>query len=259
MNNICYSIGKFSELSGISIRTLHYYEEAGLLRPDRQKNGHRIYGTGDLITLQKIIGLKSLGFSLERIRKFIHQSEQELGLAETLQLQQKALQTSRAELDKSLEILGRLLTIVQDEGELEHEMLFLLLRNMLREEKQRSWAAEHLSEETATALFGLSQDAAAELDREMLAFAEAVKQLSTGKPDTLEAEEMLNFYLQRILGFLDEKALVNIAQVPEEQHEHLNQLVDMPFNERETAWLDEALAHYASKFGLPGIDGQDDG
>lgn len=256
MGSTHYSIGKFAELSGIPVRTLHYYEEVGLLCPHRQENGHRIYGTADLITLQKIIGLKTLGFSLERIRKFIDHRESEMSLAETLNMQQQALQAARAELDKSLEILERLLTILQREGELEHNMMFLLIRNMLREDKQRSWVAEHLSEQTATALFDISQDAIAELDREMLAFAEAVKRLSSGEPDASEAEEMLGFYVQRILGFLDDKAIANFAHIPEEQHECLNQLVDMPFNERESAWLDVALAHYASKFGLHGIDGQ---
>ncbi|WP_164821666.1 MerR family transcriptional regulator [Paenibacillus koleovorans] len=256
MGSTNYSIGKFAELSGIPIRTLHYYEEVGLLCPIRQENGHRSYGTADLITLQKIIGLKSIGFSLERIRKFIHHRESEMSLAETLNLQQQALHAARAELDKSLEILGRLITILQREGELEHNMMFLLIRNMLREEKQRSWVTEHLSEQTATALFDISQDAVAELDREMLSFAEAVKRLSAGEPDATEAEEMLGFYVPRILDFLDDKAIANFADIPAEQHERLNQLVDMPFNEREVDWLDEALAHYASKFGLHGIDGK---
>ncbi|CAM4446812.1 MerR family transcriptional regulator [Paenibacillus tarimensis] len=118
MEGAHYSIGKFAELSGIPIRTLHYYEEIGLLCPRRQDNGYRIYGSADLIALQKIIGLKSLGFSLDRIRQFIHHHEREKNLAETLHIQQQALQAARAELDRSLDILGRLLTIVQREGEL---------------------------------------------------------------------------------------------------------------------------------------------
>lgn len=136
--------------------------------------------------------------------------------------------------------------------------MFLLIRNMLREDKQRRWVAEHLSEQTAATLFDLSQDAAAELDREMLAFAEAVQRLSAGEPDAPETEEMLSFYVPRILGFFDDKAIANFDHIPEEQHERLNQLVDMPFNEREMAWLDEALAHYANKFGLHGLDSENE-
>lgn len=116
MDSTHYSIGKFAELSGIPVRTLHYYEETGLLCPRSLDNGHRIYGTADLIALQKIIGLKSLGFSLERICKFIHHRGPEMNLVETLRIQQQALQAARAELDRSLEMLGRLLTIVQREG-----------------------------------------------------------------------------------------------------------------------------------------------
>ncbi|WP_181438817.1 MerR family transcriptional regulator [Paenibacillus sambharensis] len=250
-----YSIGKFAKLSGIPIRTLHYYEEAGLLCPRRQDNGHRIYGSADLVALQKIISLKSLGFSLDRIRQFIHHRELEMNLAETLHIQQQTLQATRAELDRSLEILRRLLTIVQREGELDHNLMFLLIRNMLQEDKQRSWVAKHLSEQTAAVLFDISQDAVADLDREMLAFVEAVKRLAAGKPDALEAEEMLGCYVQRILDFLDDQALANFAHISEDQHDHLNQLVDIPLDEREVTWLNEALAHYASKFGLPGIDG----
>jgi|GEM_PF-241256 len=254
MDGTYYSIGKFAELSGIPIRTLHFYEEAGLLSPKRQDNGHRTYGTEDLITLQKIIGLKSLGFSLERIRRFLHDRESQISLDDTLKLQQQALLADRAELDKSLDTLGRLLAILQRDGQLEHEMMFLLIRNMLREDKQRSWVAEHLSEKTAAALFDISPDAAAELDREMLAFVEAVKRLSVGAPDTAEAEETLDHYVQRVLGLLDGQAISNLAEMPEDQHERLEQLVDLPFDEREISWLDQALAHYADKYGLPGLD-----
>ncbi|WP_018750727.1 MerR family transcriptional regulator [Paenibacillus sanguinis] len=254
MDATYYSVGKFAELSGIPIRTLHYYEEVGLLNPRRQDNGHRIYGSADLITLQKIIGLKSLGFSLERIRQFIHQREPEMNFANALHMQQQALQAARIELDKSLEIIERLQAILQHEGELEHDMMFLLIRNMLREDKQRSWAAEHLSEHTVANLFDISRNTAVERDRDMLDFAEAVRHLSTGEPDTSKVEEMLGFYMQRILHFLDDKAIASFARIPEEQHDQLDRLVDMPFNEREIAWLNEALAHYASKFGLPGID-----
>lgn len=256
MDQTQYSIGKFAKLSGIPIRTLHYYEEAGLLSPRRQDNGHRTYGSADLIALQKIIGLKSLGFSLERIRQLLQHRQPEMSLADTLHMQQQALLAERAALDKSLDTLGRLLAILARDGQLEHEMMFLLIRNMLREDKQRDWVAEHLSEKTAAALFDISPDAAAELDREMLAFVEAVKRLSVGAPDAAEAEETLDHYIQRVFGLLDGQAIGNLAEMPEEQHARLEQLVDLPFDEREIAWLDQALAHYAERYGLPGVDEQ---
>lgn len=70
---------------------------------------------------------------------------------------------SRVELDKSLEIIQRLQAILQRDGELEHDMMFLLIRNVLREDNQHSWGAEHLSEHSATTLFDSSQNTAVEL------------------------------------------------------------------------------------------------
>ena len=58
-NNNKFSIGEFSEKTGIPIPTLHYYDEIGLLRPEKNpSSGHRIYNYQDIIILQKIISLK---------------------------------------------------------------------------------------------------------------------------------------------------------------------------------------------------------
>ena len=62
------SIGACAKQSGVSIRTLHYYEEIGLLVPERRANGYRVYGPEDLLRLQQILIQKSMGFALETIR-----------------------------------------------------------------------------------------------------------------------------------------------------------------------------------------------
>ena len=41
-----------SELTGVSVRTLHYYDEIGLLKADRSQAGYRLYTDGDLLRLQ---------------------------------------------------------------------------------------------------------------------------------------------------------------------------------------------------------------
>ncbi|KFN01701.1 MerR family transcriptional regulator [Bacillus clarus] len=63
-----YSIGEISKRTGTSIRTLHYYDEMGL--PKSEKNvssGHRIYKGQNILTLQKIASLKVLGYNLDEI------------------------------------------------------------------------------------------------------------------------------------------------------------------------------------------------
>ncbi len=58
-----------SELTGVSVRTLHYYDEIGLLAPDRSRAGYRLYTDTDLIRLQQILIGRSLGLALEDIRR----------------------------------------------------------------------------------------------------------------------------------------------------------------------------------------------
>lgn len=51
-----YTIGEFSKRTNVSIRTLHYYDDIGLLQPQKHpSSGHRIYADEDVLTLHKII------------------------------------------------------------------------------------------------------------------------------------------------------------------------------------------------------------
>jgi len=62
-------IGDFSALSQVSIKTLRYYDETGLLRPAHidSLNGYRYYLASQLSQLHRILALKDFGFSLEQI------------------------------------------------------------------------------------------------------------------------------------------------------------------------------------------------
>lgn len=67
-----YSIGEFAKMAGVTLRTIRYYDKIGLLKPTKiLDNGYRRYCNHDLITLQKILSLKELGFSLEEIYPII--------------------------------------------------------------------------------------------------------------------------------------------------------------------------------------------
>ena len=69
-------IGDFSKLSRVSIKTLRYYDEMGLLKPievDRF-TGYRYYDFHQLPRLYRILALKELGFSLEEIGRFLEEN-----------------------------------------------------------------------------------------------------------------------------------------------------------------------------------------
>lgn len=64
-----YSIGEMIHKVKISRRTLHYYDEIGLLKPTiSRENGYRYYDDQAIIKLQTILSLKSMDYSLEQIK-----------------------------------------------------------------------------------------------------------------------------------------------------------------------------------------------
>jgi MerR family transcriptional regulator, thiopeptide resistance regulator len=66
---MAYTVGEVARLAGITNRTLHHYDEIGLLTPsERTPAGYRLYDGEDLERLQEILYFRELGFGLEEIR-----------------------------------------------------------------------------------------------------------------------------------------------------------------------------------------------
>ncbi|MCW8409515.1 NADPH-dependent 7-cyano-7-deazaguanine reductase QueF [Legionella sp. PATHC035] len=67
-----YQIKEISQMTSLTVRSLQYYDEIGLLKPTKRlENGYRLYSEMDLIRLQQITTLKFLGFSLSTIKKIM--------------------------------------------------------------------------------------------------------------------------------------------------------------------------------------------
>ena len=67
-----YSVGRVADLSSVTIRTLHHYDEIGLLSPGgRSDAGYRVYEDSDLERLQRILFYRELGFTLKEISTII--------------------------------------------------------------------------------------------------------------------------------------------------------------------------------------------
>ncbi len=66
-----YKIGEISKLYNIGTDSLRYYEDLGVLRPRRDENGYRMYGIGDIRTLNILRELRSIGFSIKEIKEHL--------------------------------------------------------------------------------------------------------------------------------------------------------------------------------------------
>lgn len=87
-------IGDFSKLSQVSIKTLRYYDELGLLKPVHvdEFTGYRYYSAEQLPRLNRILALKDLGLSLEQVTQVLHEDVSPEQLRGMLRLQQARLQ-----------------------------------------------------------------------------------------------------------------------------------------------------------------------
>ncbi|QQZ09014.1 MerR family transcriptional regulator [Heyndrickxia vini] len=67
-----WKVGELAELTGLTIRTLRYYDQIQLFSPSKYtESGHRLYTKSDLTNLQQILSLKQMGLSLDNIKKVI--------------------------------------------------------------------------------------------------------------------------------------------------------------------------------------------
>ena len=102
------TVSEVSRLSGISVRTLRYYDEIGLLHPtEKTAAGYRLYDDAALARLQTILLLRSLDFSLEKIKVFLCLPPKEQ--REMLQMQVKLLRVRRRHYDKLITLAQNLL------------------------------------------------------------------------------------------------------------------------------------------------------
>jgi DNA-binding transcriptional MerR regulator len=111
---ILLKIGEVAKRAKVSIRSLHHYDEIGLLKPSGvSASGHRLYKDADIEKLQQIISLKSIGLPLSEIAKCLDRTS----LQGALQLQKEAVIDKMADLkriEKTLEILLEKLELNQN-------------------------------------------------------------------------------------------------------------------------------------------------
>jgi len=73
---MAYTVKQLARMSGVTVRTLHFYDEMSLLKPAYTKaNGYRIYEEPQLLMLQQILFYRELGFELRRINEILSQRE----------------------------------------------------------------------------------------------------------------------------------------------------------------------------------------
>jgi len=131
------TVKRLSKLAGVSVRTLHFYDEIGLLRPGRVgANGYRYYGQPALLRLQQILFYKELGLSLEEIAEVLNQPDFDVVTA--LAEHRRALEQRLGRLRALIATVDRTIAYLKGDTTMDNQEIFAAFSD----EQQAGYAVE---------------------------------------------------------------------------------------------------------------------
>lgn len=177
------TVSQVAKLTGVSIRTLHYYDEIGLLRPSgRSEAGYRLYAAAELNRLQQVLLFRELGFPLEEITRIITDPGFDVGAALRTQRQLLA--------EKVVRLQGLLAAVEQailrtDKGEpMESQVVKEMFADFRPEdyeqEVEQRWGGSDAHRESRRRIAGYTQ-------RDFVAIRSEIDKLLTELAALLEA------------------------------------------------------------------------
>lgn len=173
-----YKVHILTKLTGVSARTLHYYDAIGLLKPAQtSKHGYRLYGQNELAKLQQILFFRELEFSLEKIQQIMRSPQYSvLGALydqqKLLKLKDKHVHTLLTSIQKTITTMENNNPINQDEAlSAFNDPDYLKYKN----EVQERWGNTDAYKQSQERMKKLSKDDIAKLKADGIRF---VKQLA---------------------------------------------------------------------------------
>lgn len=212
-----YTVKQMADNAGVSVRTLHYYDQIGLLKASaRQVNGSREYDEDAVVLLQQILFFRELGFSLGGIRAIVTQPDFNV---------LEALESHRMLLEKKAERIATLLrtvdkTITKIEGEIDMEIKdYYEGFNDAQIEEYRSEARRRWGEDVVTGsesrVLKMGKQRMKELQAEGGAIFQSLTDLmpkGAASPEVQEQIARWRMWLEHFATYSDE-AVLGLAQM----------------------------------------------
>ncbi len=120
---MAYTVKQLAVMSGVTVRTLHFYDEMALLKPASKANGYRIYEEPQLLMLQQILFYRELGFELKRIKEILGQREFEKIAA--LKSHRKVLEKNVTRTRELIETIDKTISHLKGKKKMKSEELFM--------------------------------------------------------------------------------------------------------------------------------------
>ncbi len=120
---MAYTVKKVAAMSGVSVRALHFYDEAGLLKPAYVGgNGYRYYEEAQLLMLQQILFYRKLGFELKQIKRIL--SRPNFDKVAALESHRKVLRKNLAETRRLIQTIDETIEHLKGKKKMKGKELF---------------------------------------------------------------------------------------------------------------------------------------
>lgn len=203
-----YTVNKLSKLSGVSARTLRYYDEIGLLKPSRiSESRYRFYGDDEVALLQQILFYRELGIKLDDISEIIHDNDFDRLAA--LSQHMSALVQKKAQIELLIENVNKTILSLKGEITMSDKEKFEGFKKELINENEKKYGDEirqKYGEDAVNAsnakLSGMNED---EWNRQLQLkrqIADLLKSaVENGNPSCIEAQNACDFHRQWLCMF----------------------------------------------------------
>lgn len=188
-------VSEVAKFINISVRTLHHYDEIGLLSPDVLENGYRVYAQSDLEILQQILFFRELGFTLKQIKALLKSPE--FDRLQTLELQRTALIERRQRTELMIETIEQTIQQAKGEVQMTKEDIFKGFdfgENPYEEEARKRYGDE-VVEESAEKIDALNKNGGETVGKEMERIFKSLTALMNQRPESEPVQqEILEWY-----------------------------------------------------------------
>ncbi|KRE53595.1 MerR family transcriptional regulator [Paenibacillus sp. Soil522] len=235
-------------LVGISVRTLHHYDEIGLLKPEKiTESGYRLYSDQNLEMLQQILFFRELGYPLKKIKEIV--SSPAFNRVEALQLHRRMLQDKRRQLEQMILTIDRTIQHARGEIEMTNEQKFEgfdFSSSPYEQEARERWGDEAVDQSNAK-LGKMTMQEQEELAGSMNAIYAKLAALRSDSPESVHSQAAIKewFILLNQMGSYSLEAFKGLGQMYVDDA-RFTKNIDK-FGEGLALFMRDAMAVYADK------------
>lgn len=203
-----YKVAELARLAGVSTRTLRYYDQIGLLRPERtESTGYRLYGQAQVDLLQQILFYRELGLGLQEIKRMV--SAPDFDCAKALERHLSTLQNKREHLERLIATVKRTIRSQQEGIEMSDEEKFESFKQRMIEENESAYGGElrgafgdDAIDAAAAKLRDMSREGWTQADELSARISEALKEgFALGDPASAPAQLACDLHRQWLCIF----------------------------------------------------------